>query len=135
MHKQIYDHGESNCQQSAVQETDRINISSEHDRIHFHSTDNISVQKDSEYSPCQHADEGKDNILPVHIGRNFSIIESQHLQGCQFSLALRNIDIVQILQNHKSKHSRRNDQHYDYRIQCSKHSVKLSLQTAGIADA
>ena len=68
MHKQIYDHGESNCQQSAVQETDRINISSEHNRIHFHSTDNISVQKDSEYSPCQHADEGKDNILPVYIG-------------------------------------------------------------------
>ena len=135
MHKQIYDHGESNCQQSAVQETDRINISSEHDRIHFHSTDNIPVQKDSEYSPCQHAYEGKNNILPVYIGRNFSIIESQHLQGCQFSLALRNIDIVQIIQNHKSKHSRRNDQHYDYRIQCSKHSVKLSLQTAGIADA
>ena len=67
MHKQIYDHGESNCQQSAVQETDRINISSEHDRIHFHSTDNIPVQKDSEYSPCQHAYEGKNNILPVYI--------------------------------------------------------------------
>ena len=134
MHKQIYDHGESNCQQSAVQETDRIDISSEHNCVHFHSTDNIPVQKDSEYSTCQHAYEGKDNILPVHIGRNFIIIESQYLQGCQFSLALRNIDIVQIVQNHESKHSRRNDQHYDHRIQCSKHSVKLSLQTAGIAD-
>ena len=45
------------------------------------------------------------------------------------------LKLNQIIQNHESKHSCRNDQHYDNRIQCPQHSVKLSLQTAGIADA
>ena len=97
VHKQIDDHGKSHRQQSAVQEADRFDVSSKHYRIHFHSQNNISVQENSKHRTCQYPDKGKNNILSVHIGRYFLIVESQNLQSRQFSLSFCNINIIKII--------------------------------------
>lgn len=43
MHKKIHDHGKSYCQNAAVQEADRFNVPSEHNRINFHGKNDISM--------------------------------------------------------------------------------------------
>ena len=74
------------------------------------------------------------NVFSQYVLGNLLIIKSQNLQSCQLSLPLRNINIIQIIQNYKCKHSCRNDQYYNNNPQCAEHSFHLGSQTGGIAD-
>ena len=56
------------------------------------------MKEDSEHCACQDPYEGQQDIFPEYILGNLAIIKSQDLQCCKLSLALCDIDVVQIIQ-------------------------------------
>ena len=61
------------------------------------------MQEIAKHHTYNRSDDRQQNIFPVHIRGNFSVIKAQNLQCGKFSLALRNIDIIQIVQYHKKR--------------------------------
>ena len=134
MHYHIYKHGKSKGDNAAVDKAWCLDISSEHYRIYLNGCDHIPVKEASEHCTYQDSYDGQKDIFPEYILGNLAVIKSQDFQCCQLSLALCNIDIVQILQYHKCQHSGGNDQNPDYGSQGSKHSLYLTSCTACVAD-
>ena len=73
------------------------------------------ADRDTEY--CQH------NVFPVNIGTDFRIIKSEYFQGRKLPAAFCDIDFVQIVQYHKGKQSRGNNQYHDNKIQALQHRI------------
>ena len=128
MHKPVYDHGKNAGYHSTVQKAYRTDIPPEHYCVHLNRYNNISVKQNSESRAKNNPRNSQKNVFSQYVLRNLFVVEAQNLQSCQFSLSLCNINIVQIIQNYKGKHSRRNDQHYNNNSQCAEHSFHLGRQ-------
>ena len=76
-----------------------------------------------EYNANCDAEYRQHNILPVNIGADFRIVKSEYFQGCKLPAAFCDIDIVQIVQYHKGKQSRGNNQYHDNQIQALQHRI------------
>ena len=106
---------------------------SEHYHIHPDSMDNVLVQDSSQPYSYHNTDQGKNNILMVHIGRYFRVVESQYLQSRQLPAPLGNIYIVQVIQYHKGQECCCYDQHNDHQYQSLEHIIDLPLGIRSIA--
>ena len=91
IHRSVYQQGEQDRQKESVYKTAQIDITPEHDRLNLYRDNDESMQELPENDAKNGSQNRQDDILPVHIHCHLTIVESQHFQRCQFSLAFRNM--------------------------------------------
>ena len=81
---------------------------------------------------CRHAEQNsescQDQCLLIDIQVDLPVIESQYLDGCQFSFSLRDIGGSQREQDHEGQRCRHDDQQVYDHIDQGKSGLELRLQ-------
>ena len=72
-------------------------------------------------------DNRQQDIFAINIGCHLAVIKSEHLDCRELTLALIDVDVVQVVKNDKGEHTCRYNEYDNDNIQRTEHVVKLIL--------
>ena len=93
------------------------------------------MQGRTEHYTQNAAKNGKEDIFPEYIRGNLSVKEAQHFKGRKLPFPLIDVDVVQVIEDHKGQHACGNDQDHNDHIQASQHTVQPLCQRTDISNA
>ena len=62
-----------------------------------------------------HTENRQYNIFAVHVKGKLLVVETENLERCKLTPALGDVDVIEVIENHKRQKPRSNYQYYNYK--------------------